>query len=319
LLTLQSPTALPRYALAALGERAEPFISQLILDGILQVDDGGTILSGTEAFELISGGPGVGEPESRLAVLSRNALEYAANLGSAPSNVLSGRLYMYNRVAVSPRWQRTLPNSGAVEAYLGTADCSTLRTLNTGWQRLPPDGAGEVWMAWQSLRTMRPRNAALTYKLYLSPACEELRAGFSALARTVARSAAFHFKVGRDVYGLLRPDKMVAYFWEFADLQTAAALLLEKLKGCPAQGVPFTAEIGGEGLISWGVDPPAASQAVPWLERESWRSRICNLLGTALAVGKTPRFAMERLRVEGIDPGTWAPNSSLAWDTNAGA
>jgi hypothetical protein len=319
LLTLQSPSALPRYALAALGERAEPFISQLILDGILQVDDGGTILSGTEAFELISGGSAVGEPESRLAVLSRNALEYAANLGSAPSNVLSGRLYMYNRVAVSPRWERILPNSGAVEAYLGAADRNTLRTLNVGWQRLPADGPGEAWMAWQSLRAIRPRNAALTYKLYVSPVCEELRAGFSALVRSVAESVAFHFKVGRDVYGLLRPDKMVAYFWDFADLQTAGASLLEKLEGCPAQGVPFTAEIGGEGLISWGVDPPVASQSVPWLERESWRSRVCNLLGSALAVGKTPRFAMERLRVEGIDPGTWAPNSSLAWDTNAGA
>lgn len=213
LLTLQSPSALPRYALAALGERAEPFISQLILDGILQVDDGGTILSGTEAFELISGAPPVSEPESRLAVLSRNALEYVANLESAPSNVLSGRLYMYNRVPVSERWRRVLPESGAVESYLGAADRATLRTLNAGWRRLPAQDAGDVWMAWQSLWATRPRNAALTYKLYVSPACQELRAGFSALVRTVAQSAAFHFKVGRDVYGLLRPDKMVAYFW----------------------------------------------------------------------------------------------------------
>lgn len=302
-----------------MGERAEPFITQLILDGILQVDDGGTILSGSEAFELISRGPAVCDPESRLAVLSRNALEYAANLGTTASTVLSTRLYMYNRVPVSERWRRTLADSGAAEAYLGAGDRDTARTLNAGWRRLPAEGAGEVWMAWQSLRATRPRNAALTYKLYVSPACGELRAGFSALVRTVARSAAFHFKVGRNVYGLLRPDKMVAYFWDFADLQSAGAVLLEKLEGCPAQGVPFTSEIGGEGLISWGVDPPVASQSVPWLERESWRSRICNLLGTALAVGKTPRFAMERLRVEGIDPDTWAPNSLLTWGTSAGA
>ena len=108
-----------------MGERAETFITQLILDGILEVDDGGTILSGAEAFELISGGLARGEPESRLAVLSRNALEYAANLGSAPSNVLSVRLYMYNRVPVSQRWRRTLPDSGAVEAYLGLGGSAT--------------------------------------------------------------------------------------------------------------------------------------------------------------------------------------------------
>jgi hypothetical protein len=310
---------LPRYALAALGERAEPFVAQLILDGILQVDDGGTILTGAQALELVSGEPAARDPENRLAVLSRNALEYAANLGTATSAVLSARLYMYNRVPVSPHWRRALADSGAVEAYLGAGDRDIVRALNAGWQRLPAEGAGEVWMAWQSLRATRHRNAALTYKLYVSPACAELRAGFSALVRTVTECAAFHLKVGRDVYGLLRPDKMVAYFWDFADLQTAAALLLEKLNGCPAQGVPFTAETGGEALISWGVDPPVASQSVPWLQRESWRSRICNLLGTALAVGKTPQFAMERLRLEGIDPKTWAPNSSLTWGNGAGA
>jgi hypothetical protein len=132
----------------------------------------------------------------------------------------------------------------------------------------------------------------------------------------VSRSASFSWKVGADVYGLLRPDKIVVYFERFADLQETAASLSERLKGCPAHGVPFTAQLGAAGLLSWGVDPPAEEDLrLPWPQRESWRLRICNRLAAALVLAKRsqqPRisaslFALERLRLEGIDPRTWTP------------
>jgi hypothetical protein len=145
--------------------------------------------------------------------------------------------------------------------------------------------------------------------------------GFQAAAEAAARSRAFYFKVGSDVHGLLRPDKIVLYFSEFTDLQETAARLLEELEHCPAHGVPFTAEIGGEGLLSWGIDPPTEQYAVAWLERESWRQRISNRLASALAIARTAgesgvaatRFAMERLRLEGIDTETWTPTTGLSW------
>ena len=143
-------------------------------------------------------------------------------------------------------------------------------------------------MAWQSLRASRPRNSALTYKLYASPVCEELRAGFSALVRSVTESAAFHFKVGRDAYGLLRPDKMVAYFWDFADLQAAAASLLEKLEGCPAQGVPFTAEIGGEGLIYLGCRPPCGESIRSLARTRKLALESVQPVGNRACGGKNP-------------------------------
>lgn len=134
-------------------------------------------------------------------------------------------------------------------------------------------------------------------------------------------SIEFYWKVGRDVYGLLRPDKIVVYFREFADLQETGASILEKLERCPAHGVPFTAELAGEGLLSWGIDPPMEKHSVPWLERESWRLRICNRLATALLLAKAStrsgisaqRFAMDRLRLEGIDTETWTPTHGLTW------
>jgi hypothetical protein len=128
-------------------------------------------------------------------------------------------------------------------------------------------------------------------------------------------------KVGSDYHGLLRPDKIVIYFHEFADLQESAQRLVDKLTGCPEHGVPFTAEIAGAGLLSWGIDPATDQYSVPWLARESWRLRICNRLANALALAQASpaagvsatNFALDRLRMEGIDTETWTPTRGLSW------
>jgi hypothetical protein len=124
-----------------------------------------------------------------------------------------------------------------------------------------------------------------------------------------------HFKIGKGAQGLLRPDKMVAYFSSYEDLAETAKQLEQEMARCPAQGVPFTAELGGDGLLSWGVDPPAEEQVLPWLERESWRLWVTNRLAVALidtSNGNTAKlepwqFALRRLQLEGVDTHTWTP------------
>ena len=90
----------------------------------------------------------------------------------------------------------------------------------------------------------------------------------------------------------------------------------KELDGCPAHGVPFTAEISGEGLLSWGVDPPESKQMLSWQPQESWRLWLTNRLANALltarransASGPEPwRYALERLGLEGIDTESWTP------------
>ncbi len=132
---------------------------------------------------------------------------------------------------------------------------------------------------WPGKARARTRAGDVTpaYKLYVSPVCAQLPEALGAVAAAVSRSASFQWKVGSDVYGLLRPDKIVAYFTRyFADLHATAADLLAKLDGCPAQGVPFTAAIESGRLLSWGIDPPSDEHTVPWLKRESWRAQISN-------------------------------------------
>lgn len=320
-LTLQNPAPLPRYVIQSLGKRCDQVIAQMILDGIFEIEVGGKMLSGPAAQALVCGDQVESGSESGLAALSRRALEYAERIEITDSVGLSARLYMYNRLPASPRWRRLLPDNDAVERHLGIQNGAAARTLGEGWVRLPTGGNAHGWMAWQSESTRYDPDAAITYKLYVSPACSELRAGFEATAEAVNYSNAFHWKVGSDVYGLLRPDKIAVYFRTFADLQETAAHILDKLDGCPAQGVPFTAEVAGGGLLSWGVDPATEEHCVPWLKRESWRLRISNLIASALLLAKSSgqagisacRFAIERLRLEGIDTQTWTPTGALAW------
>lgn len=323
-LTLQQPARLPRYAVRMLGDSCNQVIGQMILDGVLEIESDGRMLSGPAAQGLICADVDNPGPETAVAALSRHAIDYGASLEIADPLSLAGRLYAYNSAPASARWRRMLPDTSTVERYLGMHDGATGRLLRSAWVRLPGERRASAWIAWSSIPRQARENETI-YKLYISAACSDLRAAFEATASVVDRCNAVQWKVGADVYGLLRPDKMVAYFVEMTDLQQAASLLTEKLAGCPGQGVPFTAEIAGGGLLSWGIDPLTDEYAVPWLQRESWRVRICNGLASALLLAKSihqtkpsaGRFAIDRLRLEGIDTASWTPTRDLCWAAGA--
>ncbi|HEV7785962.1 MAG TPA: hypothetical protein VGQ28_11540 [Thermoanaerobaculia bacterium] len=220
----------------------------------------------------------------------------------------------------TPAWKRLLPDAGAVERHLGIGPGDPhRRLLDRSWSRTGPS---ENWLSWRWRGADRGgqdgRLAAggATWKLYLSPAPEALAEGFGRILDALAAARAPQFKIGSAAAGLLRPDKMVAYFPSFERLAAAAEALTERLAGTPAQGVPFTSEIAGGGLLSWGIDPPAGS---PWSGSESWRLWLTHRLAVALLSGKNAggsgvepwRFALERLRLEGVDTDSWTPGGTL--------
>ena len=71
-----------------------------------------------------------------------------------------------------------------------------------------------------------------------------------------------------------------------ANCRKRLAAILRELRGCPPHGTPFTADLGGGGLVSWGVDPGAGAGDFRWLEGESWRSLICNRLAARSCCAK---------------------------------
>jgi hypothetical protein len=173
---------------------------------------------------------------------------------------------------------------------------------------------------WRARRKhQEPDEPGFTFKLYVSPGCHHIREAFQATLNAVVESNAHCFKIGDDVYGLLRPDKIVAYFSRFEDLQQVADRLRQALDGCPAHGIPFTAELSDDGLLSWGMDPPSEQPLVLGQERESWRLWVTNRLATALLMAKAAesqrvepwQFALERLRLEGVDTETWTPAQTI--------
>jgi hypothetical protein len=309
-LTLREPGPLPSYVRTVLGEGTARTIARLVADGILEVEKGGVFVSGPAAIEGAARGSGGG----RLAELSIAALRYGQALAVDDPLALSFRLYGYNHRPLTPGWKRLLASAEAVRAHLGIALGGAHRMLlDRVWASLEPS---EAWLSWR-LRSgessSRPDGA--TFKLYVSPAPEALAGRFGEVLDAFAAARAPHFKIGASAAGLLRADKIVAYFPSFERLTGAAAAIASHLGSVPAQGVPFTSEIAGDGLLSWGTDPSAGTGA--WGRSESWRLWLTHRLARALldarAAGAAEpwRFAIERVRLEGVDPETWTPGALL--------
>lgn len=156
------------------------------------------------------------------------------------------------------------------------------------------------------------------YKLYVSPTLDALPRAIEAVADSLASGhGAKAFKVGADLGGLCRPDKLVVYFDRLDDLQDAAVSLEQRLGVCPAHGVPFTAAVTADGLLSWGADPPVFGADAGRVT--SWRLWVSELLAEYLESARSDnenalqpwQFALERLRLAGIDTDTWVPASGM--------
>jgi hypothetical protein len=312
-LTLREPGPLPSYMEALLGEGALRTAARLVADGILEVEHGGGFVFGAAALPLFAEGGGA-EGAGRLAGISLAALRYGQDLDIDDALVLSYRLYGYNRRPLTPSWKHRLGNAEAVLAWLGIGPGGRWRQdLDRGWE---PRGPTDWWLSWHSRTAVDLlTGSGATWKLYISPAPEVLPESFGAILEALAAARAPQFKVGADAWGLLRADKIVAYFPSFELLAAAADALASRLSGMPAQGVPFTSEIGGDGLLSWGVDPPREESA---LGGESWRLWLTHRLARALISAKSAagdsepwRFALERVRLEGVDTDTWTPSATL--------
>jgi len=277
----------------------------------------GRFVCGPEACDLIYDASPSNVTQGFLTRLAQEALEYAEALDVEDTDLLSARLYFYNRVPLSPLWKRRFPGREFVARYLDLENRgANRRLLGDSWEEMKLTSPLDVWFRWEA-RCDRALKMELRrmYKLYLSPRPEFVREAFRALAHVLADVRAHHFKIANNAVNLLRPDKMVIYFWNFETLHEAATRIATRLAGCPVQGVPFTAGITRDGLLSWGIDPAPESSPVTSLGLESWRLWTTNRLATGLLAAKRAktnglepwRFALERLLLEGVDTDTWAP------------
>lgn len=326
-LTMETPGKLPKYVRRQFGDNYQQAIAELVLDGLLEIEANGVFASGPAAHRRIIGDGEAPAAGGFLARRSIEALEYAQALEITDSRTLSARIYGYGRQPLSPQLLQDFPTRAAISEYLGVhARDATGTTLAKSWVALPTSQPGDPWLAWNSrLVRRRPSATEPTYKLYVSPQPESLRDAFQTTVQVISEVAAPSFKVGGDVYGLLRPDKLVVYFENVDDLQRASSVLTDRLDGCAPHGVPFTAEIAGDGLLSWGIDPPRDLSMPGWQQSGSWRIWVTNRLAVALLSAKAAatdavepwRFALDRLRLDGVDTTSWIPTPAIWRDATS--
>ncbi|MGO9339441.1 MAG: hypothetical protein ACLPY1_18235 [Terracidiphilus sp.] len=318
--TMVQSGPLPRYVLDQTKEDTNQAIAELVLDTVLEMEHEGRFVSGPEAYPLIYPTHAASEPTGLLPRLSQAALEYGQALALDDAVRLSSRLYFYNRIPLTSSWTRRLPTEDAVSEFLGVSAATNLKRLERNWSRVEAPAVHHPWFQWRS-RSNRTADDERRhgYKLYVSPRPETLPAAFSAVVEVLQDSSAHFFKVGRNALGLLRPDKLVVYFRDFEPLEKTARELVLRLSGCAAQGVPFTAALGDDGLLSWGVDPLPEKGALSWQGPESWRLWVTNRLANALVSARKNitgtlqpwQFALARMRLENVDTVTWAPRDGF--------
>ena len=302
---LRRPGPLPEHV------RPDDDLVRLLLDGIVEVEVGGIFRSGVDAHAAL-GTAAAGSPVAtggRLARLSALALQRAQRMAISDPDRLAMKLYGFNRRPVSWAAKRTWPDRHAVLSALhGHA------ALTPTYRLRAPGSSSAAWITWTAVADGWSGPDAGTHKLYVSPAPDDLPRAFAAMVPHILRRRPPVLKVGADAYGLLRPDKMVLYFEDLRSLTTFADAVSPLLAGCEPHGVPFTAEIAGDGLLSWGLDPPRSSLGSV-TGRDSWRSWLAKKLaramieaerGKAAESGVQPwRFALRRIGLEGVDTESW--------------
>jgi hypothetical protein len=317
-LTLMIPGPCPGYLRSELGDRLTSTIGRLVLDGILEVEVDGVFRSGAAGWAPLAP-TGEGRRGGRIAALSEEAIRYGDALlvlGPLPAETIATRLYMYGRRPVNPALRRLVASWDP----LGGAG----PTLRQEWIEQPRTSPDSPWRSWQPRRSPTGRTRSSSpFKLYVSPTTETLPEAVCAVASALAGApGVLGFKVGRTVDGVARPDKMVAYFSSLDDLHGGAGRVRDEARGCRPHGVPFTAGVTDDGLLSWAIDPPSGPAGTSHrATASSWRTwvsmRLADYLLDARASdardpGDEPwRVAVERLQLDGVDTVSWVPGPRI--------
>lgn len=315
---LTTAARLPSFLSELPRAQVEKQLIDLVLGDVVQILLDGLFVSGASAFGRLAPSREIAPELGRLARMSIEAVRYGQRLPMDDPLRLSAQIYFYNRQPVTAHWSRRIPDEAAHARFLGLAKGGRcLRLLDALGRRVADAPQLMGWHMW-SARTGPDgrRERPFAFKMYVSPLTAELPEVLPKVLEAFVELRVQRVKIGAGVSGLMRPDKIVAYFDDFALLEATAERLLVELRGVGAQGVPFTAELGGQGFVSWGMDPHETGK-LRWQESTSWRLWITNRLAAAILDARRSqtgeiegwRYALDRLARDGVDTQTWTPTA----------
>ncbi len=287
----------------------------MVQNSVIETKHPSSYRNGNHANNHVVGDPPPYLPKGRLSRMSVDALRYAENLHATSSATLADRLYRYGSLPVSPRWHRQCMTSSCSENSPTDKDLDSFDSPIDALEFAGRVSYSDRWINWfPNWEIAQPDPQRSVYKLYISPTAEFFHECLQTIARLLTPSGPFALKAANSLRTLARPDKVVIYFTRLERLCFYGERVAEELHGIPVQGVPFTAELFGDGLISWAIDPPRAlvEPNRPNVV-SSWRSWVTSRLASSLWIARnapksvTPawRFALERLRQDGVDPKSW--------------
>jgi hypothetical protein len=308
--------------LAAWNDGTEQAIIRLVLESVLEISfgQGEAFVCASKAAPLLVDQRNH-RSSTKISEISEEAIAYADSLPNFDIEALSARLYFYNRRPPTPSWHHRLPASEALDRFLRiTSPSRTFKAMSRDWALVPSAPRTSGWKIWKAKRQAQSTSRDQpTYKLYVSPEPADLPEAFGAVVDVLAGSRASTFKVGSDLFGVLRPDKLVVYFDSFDDLRYSAEKMTSFHEHWSSHGVPFTAQIGDTPFLSWGIDPPRGISTARLGLSESWRLWIVTRIATGLISARqdgvhgdeTRPFLRKLLENEGVDFHTWAPSHSM--------
>jgi hypothetical protein len=316
-LHLEHVNVLPRYLYLSDEQKINATIVQLVLDSILEIEYNGNFVSGSAAIKAIFKETlfETTIAPNHLSQLSMEAIQYGLLLRNLDMRSLSYRLYTFNTTPWDAYAKSKFYAGSSVKEFLfSSANNEINNLLNQYWE---PDDLFEekYWLSW--LKIAADKNYSIapnkpTFKLYISPAIYDLPNVFNLVIPVLSASQTLSFKIGNTIHGLLRPDKMIAYFESMKALMQTATSLKKKLTGYAPQGVAFTAQIDETGILSWGVDP-ALTDVLSTIEAGSWRLKVTDQLALVimqaqadqLSLPESIHFIKAKLLSVGINTEDW--------------
>lgn len=308
---LQQPSTLPAFIIDSYDDEINAMIAKLICEEILSIQTEDGFVSGIKAERWLFKQEAHYSPSFKaISQLSSKAIQYAIQYKNVDQAFITSALYTYN-VLPTPLTDYITD----IEKFLNIGFNTALeKKLRLHWSKHLPTKAYN-WIMWsRKTGSLINTKKAYTYKLYISPALHCLPEVFEKTAGLLYNTGALGFKTGADHHGIARSDKFIIYFSGYAEMKKAADMLTHFLEPFAAHGVPFTAALDDKGLISWGIDPPAA-EVIQQLEGGSWRAGVAEKISSAIIQAKSNSldkkgsfdFVYQKMLTEGINPLTWTP------------
>jgi hypothetical protein len=312
---------LPPEATGSLPELTEIAL-ELVLDGVLEIQVNGHFASGLPALRflfpadapLADGIPPAGQTTTQR--LSEEALQYALSSPRTEPLDIAILLYAFNRIPLTRTWKRRIPDERAVLRLLDLRDDGSWEDMPcSAIPRAVPAGASaeaeafhRYWLLWR-LSSTRSRHRRTAIKVYFSPLPDALTDVFRLVRQAAMDAGADSMKAPRALPGILRPDKLMVYFWDIKPALSFARDMASVLARFPGQGTPFTHQASaGSELVSLGVDPPQTSR-----QGASWRLYLTTKLSLAIQGARRNQapqpleYVRSYMSVLGVDSRAWRP------------